>query len=73
MKTCTALLLYEGDTGRAVYAAMRGPMIGRAFDAHRAEIVGTFEFKRGEPRLDYATMTAAHATAKAPAVYWQRG
>jgi hypothetical protein len=73
LRTCTAMVLAEGDTGRAVYAVMVGPMCrgGRAFNSGRAEIVATYELIREKP--DYNAMTAKHATARAPAVFWQGG
>ena len=71
MRTCTVMTYYAGDTGEIVYAVMRGPFRRGTFYAHRADVVGRFAFVKGEPRLDYRTMTAAYATPAAPAVPWQ--
>ena len=59
----------DGTTSR--YDVLRGPMCrgGKAFNAAKADVVAQYELVRQEP--DYRAMTAKHATAAAPAVYWQ--
>jgi hypothetical protein len=67
MRTCTIMLYTDGKVSR--YAVMRGPMRGKAFNAHAADIVAVYESTEAGP--DYAAMTARHATKEAPAVRWQ--
>jgi len=66
-RTCTTMLMTDGT--HSVYAVMVGPMRGKAFRSHDADIVATYNVV-GKP--DYAAMTARHATATAPAADWQR-
>jgi hypothetical protein len=67
-RTCTTMIYTDGKVAR--FAVMRGPMRGRVFDAHKAEIVAVYECGPGQ-RPDYAKMTAKHATREAPVVGWQ--
>lgn len=78
--TCAVLMLFEGDTGRAVYAVMQGPARqtrrGLVFDANRADTVASYEYKgvAGRPRTnaDLGKLAAKHATPSAPVIEWQR-
>jgi hypothetical protein len=67
LRTCTVMIYTDGHESR--YATMRGPMRRQCFDAHRADIVGSFTLN--DTRPDYRAMTATHATPAAPAVDWQ--
>lgn len=79
MRTCTTMIMTDGTNTH--YAVMQGPMRGRAFDAHSADIVATYvrtrntslSYLEGLTEADqlYRKLTAAHATPKAPAVRWQ--
>ena len=70
LRTCTTMLMTDGTT--SIYAAMRGPMKGKAFNSHRADIIARYRHTRALAPFDYAAATARHATADAPAVDWQR-
>ena len=68
LRICTTMHYSSGDITK--YIVMRGRMIGKAFDAAGAEIIGEYTI-RDHRNVDYAAMTAPFATADAPAVYWQ--
>ena len=70
MRTCTVMQFTNGTNSH--YIIMRGRMCGKAFDAHGAKIIGHFDVQGPIGPDAYRTMTAAYATSKAPAVYWQR-
>lgn len=67
LRTCTTMIFTDGHN--STYAVMVGPMRGKGFRSDRAEIIAMYDLTDKIP--DYRGMTAAHATANAPAVYWQ--
>ena len=69
MFTATTMLYTDGTTSR--YAVMVGPMKRKAFNAHAADIVAVYELTAKASENLYRELTAKHATASAPAVYWQ--
>lgn len=80
MRTCSTMIFTDGTNSK--YAVMRGPMRGKTFNAHAAEIVAVYERRctdtnsfaaRVADIQDYERkITAKHATREAPAVHWQR-
>lgn len=80
MRTCSTMIFTDGST--MTLAVMRGPMKGKSFNAHRAEIVGRYNVLSPRAdlsltaRVDYLkrlerNLTALFATDDAPPVDWQ--
>lgn len=71
MRTCTTMIYADDKVSR--FAVLVGRMKGRAFDAHTATRVATYELPAGHswaPGAFERWCTLSHATAAAPAVYW---
>lgn len=69
MRTCVLMYYTNGRSSR--FAVLRGPMIGDAFDAARADVVHIHETTEPPTTELYRWLADRHATPDAPPVYWQ--
>jgi len=70
MRTYTTLIYTDGT--ERIFGVFHGPMKGKAFNVHEADLVARYRVVGKFPSNEfYRECSRRHSTAEAPPVYWQ--